>query len=107
MPRKRKFRRCSMMNGQRLFKPAGVPIKASNIEFLYHDELESMKLCDLEDLSQSEAGERMGISRGTVQRLLYSGRKKLVKALTENMAIIISDREQKEELNESMFSSES
>ena len=32
-------------------------------------ELEAMRLCDLEGLDQSAAGERMGVSRGTVQRL--------------------------------------
>ena len=43
------------------------------------DELEALRLCDLEGLDQSGAGERMGVSRGTVQRLLKSGRKTVVR----------------------------
>jgi len=36
------------------------------------DELEALRLCDLLGLDQETAGERMGVSRGTVQRLLSS-----------------------------------
>lgn len=45
------------------------------------DELEALRLCDLEELSQSDAAERMNISRGTLQRLLYSAHRKLAFAL--------------------------
>ena len=55
---------------------------------LRHDELEAMKLCDLEGLSQEEAGNMMGVSRGTVQRLVESARKKVVKALIQKHAIV-------------------
>jgi predicted DNA-binding protein (UPF0251 family) len=56
---------------------------------LGEDELEALRLCDLEGHHQDEAGERMGVSRGTVQRLLKSGRSTLVKALVENGALVI------------------
>ncbi len=49
-----------------------------------------MRLVDGEDLDQEEAGKRMGISRGTVWRLLQSARKKVVTALTENRPLTIS-----------------
>ena len=45
------------------------------------DELESLRLCDLEECSQLEAANAMNISRGTLQRLLYSAHKKLAFAL--------------------------
>ena len=54
-------------------------------------ELEAMRLCDTERLSQHEAGVRMGVSRGTVQRLLKSGRAKVVQALVESQALLIED----------------
>ena len=41
-------------------------------------------------LDQAEAGARMGISRGTVQRLLYSGRRELVAAILRQDAIVIN-----------------
>ena len=51
------------------------------------DELEAISLCDRDGLTQAEAGERMGVSRGTVQRLVASGRKKIVNALLCGHAI--------------------
>jgi predicted DNA-binding protein (UPF0251 family) len=54
-------------------------------------ELEAMRLCDLEDHDQSSAGRRMQVSRGTVQRLLASGRAKVVRALLESRALLIEE----------------
>jgi len=60
------------------------------MHWLALDEFEAMRLCDLEGLSQIEAGERMQISRGTVQRLLESGRRKVVQALLANQGLGLS-----------------
>jgi predicted DNA-binding protein (UPF0251 family) len=46
-------------------------------------ELEALRLVDVEGLTQEDAGKRMGISRGTVWRLLQEGRRKTAQALTE------------------------
>jgi len=51
---------------------------------LYADEVEALRLVDYEGLSQEEAAESMKISRGTVWRLLQSGRKKIVAMLVEH-----------------------
>lgn len=56
---------------------------------LEHAEVEALRLVDLEGLSQEEAGERMGTSRGTVWRLLQSARKKVAEALTQGRPLII------------------
>lgn len=56
---------------------------------LGEDELEALRLCDVEGLHQAVAGERMGVSRGTVQRLLKTGRETMVRAIVENAALII------------------
>jgi predicted DNA-binding protein (UPF0251 family) len=53
------------------------------------DELEALRLCDLHDHDQESAGRRMGVSRGTVQRLLTSGRSKVVGALIRSAALVI------------------
>jgi predicted DNA-binding protein (UPF0251 family) len=53
------------------------------------DELEAVRLADLEGLSQEEAGARMGVSRGTIWRLLQRGRKKIAQALVEGRRIQI------------------
>ena len=52
-------------------------------------ELEAFRLVDLEGLSQEEAGTKMGISRGTVWRLLQSARRKTAQALTEGRPLQI------------------
>jgi predicted DNA-binding protein (UPF0251 family) len=61
-------------------------------------ELEAMRLCDLDGLSQGQAGERMGVSRGTVQRLLKRGRAKVLRALVGSRAILIEKGENDEDL---------
>ena len=54
-------------------------------------ELEALRLVDLEGLTQEEAGERMGVSRGTVWRLLQTCRKKIAEALVRNKTIVITE----------------
>lgn len=53
------------------------------------DELEAIRLVDFESLSQEEAGARMGISRGTIGRLLEHGRHTLADALLHGKALHI------------------
>lgn len=56
-------------------------------------ELEALRLVDLEGLTQEEAGLRMGISRGTVWRLIQRARRKVAQALTEGRGLIITAEE--------------
>jgi len=91
MPRRKKLRYCRGVDGFNLFKPSGVPLSQLEIIELGLDELEAMRLCDLEDKQQEEAADTMGISRGTVQRLLQSGRKKLLRAISEGEALTLAD----------------
>jgi predicted DNA-binding protein (UPF0251 family) len=62
------------------------------VRYLGEDELEALRLCDVEGIHQAAAGERMGVSRGTVQRLLKTGRATLVRAVAENAALIIGGK---------------
>ncbi|MCB2188539.1 MAG: DUF134 domain-containing protein [Deltaproteobacteria bacterium] len=91
MARPRKPRQCGCQIPCRGFKPAGVPLTQLNTQRLAHDELEALKLCDLEGLTQEEAGERMGVSRGTVQRTLKAARAKVAHALVEGEALLLAD----------------
>jgi uncharacterized protein len=54
-------------------------------------ELEAIRLADLENLNQEEAGNRMGVSRGTIWRLLQRGRNKIALALVEGRRIEIAE----------------
>lgn len=91
MPRRRKRRRCGFQPQVSWFFPAPTPgpegASSRPPIQLGLDELEAMRLVDLLGKDQTAAGAEMGISRGTVQRLLYSGRAKVVQALLEGRPI--------------------
>jgi len=91
MPRRKKVRYCRSVEGFNLFKPSGIPLSQLETIELGLDELEAMRLCDLEDKQQEEAADAMGVSRGTVQRLLQSGRKKILRAISEGEALSLAD----------------
>jgi predicted DNA-binding protein (UPF0251 family) len=87
-PRCKKPRNCECRFKGKAFKPTGIPMSEVKQISLSRDELEALKLCDGDDLTQEEAGSRMGVSRGTIQRTLSAARKKVALALTEGRAII-------------------
>jgi len=59
-------------------------------------EIEAQRLVDLEGLSQEEAGESMGVSRGTVWRLLQAARKKVAQSLVEGRPLLILNEGRKQ-----------
>ena len=87
-PRPKKHRVCRCSYGNSAFKPTGTPMTELEKITLLREELEALRLCDLEGLTQQEAGRKMGVSRGTVQRIVASARKKIARALIERCALI-------------------
>jgi uncharacterized protein len=87
-PRCKKPRNCKCKFKGKAFKPTCIPMSEVEQIPLLRDELEVLKLCDLDDLTQEEAGTRMGVSRGTIQRILATARKKVAKALSKGQAIV-------------------
>ncbi len=69
------------------FKPAGIPMRALQEVSLGLDELEAMRLADLENLSHEQVGEMMEVSRATAGRILAQARAKVAQALVHGMAI--------------------
>jgi predicted DNA-binding protein (UPF0251 family) len=90
-PRYKKNRSCGCKWRGRSFKPTGISMKETERISLYKDELEALKLCDLDGLTQEEAGRSMGISRGTVQRILAGARKKTALALSQGKALVFEE----------------
>ena len=84
----KKPRHCKCRFAGKAFKPTGIPMSEVEQIALAQDELEALKLCDLDDLTQEEAGARMRVSRGTIQRTLSVARKKVAMALTQGKAIV-------------------
>ncbi|MCK5340176.1 MAG: DUF134 domain-containing protein [Desulfobulbaceae bacterium] len=93
MARPKKIRRCGGSMCGKAFKPTGTPLNDLRHIQLGRDELEALKLCDKEGLFQEQAGEKMGVSRGTVQRILASARTKVAEALVEGAALIFEESE--------------
>jgi len=93
MPRPRKKRCCRRYKADRIYKPRGIPLTDIETTVLSLDEFEAMRLCDIENMDQEQAGKQMGVSRGTIQRLLYEARKKIIEAILHNNAILINLKE--------------
>ncbi len=67
------------------------PIGQTDPVYIDMAELESLRLVDLEGLYQEDAGQIMGVSRGTIWRLLVSARRKIVRAIFEGRPLIIGN----------------
>lgn len=89
MPRPPCCRRISGSPIATVFNPAGVPARELEAVVLALDELEALRLTDLEGLYQEQAAERMGVSRATLGRILESARRKVAQALVLGRAIRI------------------
>jgi predicted DNA-binding protein (UPF0251 family) len=75
------------------FKPAGVPFKRTEQIKLTVDELESIRLADLEGLYHEQAAEIIHVSRQTFGRIIASAHKKVAEALVMGKSIVIEGGE--------------
>jgi len=89
MPRPPKCRRVAFLPQVTYFKPAGIPLRALEEVRLSVEEVEAVRLKDLEGMEQEQGAEKMNISRPTFQRVLMSGRQKIADALLNGKAIRI------------------
>ena len=87
MPRPPKPRAVRHDPGAVLFKPAGVPMRRLKEVTLGRDELEAMRLANLQNLSHEEVGKLMNVSRATAGRILAEARRKTTEALVHGWAI--------------------
>ena len=89
MPRPVKLRRVNSVPEITYFKPAGIPLYRLEETCLSVEEVEAIRLKDLEGLDGEECARMMKVSRPTFQRILESSRKKLADALLNGKAIRI------------------
>ena len=87
MPKPRKKRVVRFDPKATYFKPRGVPLSELEEVVLVIEELEALRLADLEDLDQTKAAKKMKISQSTFNRILASARKKTSEALVLGKAI--------------------
>mgnify|MGYP000123810628 CR=1 FL=1 len=72
------------------FKPRGVPLRELETVSLAIEELEALRLVDLEGMTQEDAAFNMGVSRRAFWEDLQNARKKVALSLTAGMAIEIA-----------------
>lgn len=89
MPRPRKRRALALPARSLIYKPAGVPLDGLRRVSLLPEEMEALRLVDLEDLNQEEAAQRMGVSRSTLQRTVAQARRQVALALVEGAALVV------------------
>lgn len=65
------------------------PQAMGNEIYLDLAEAEVLRLVDIEGLYQEQAGNKMGVSRGTIWRLLASARKKVAQSLFEGRPLVV------------------
>lgn len=81
MPRPRKCRRVHGLPGLTAFGPLDCPHHEPEAVVMTVDEYESIRLIDLEGMTQEECAASMDIARTTAQRIYDEARKKLADCL--------------------------
>ncbi|MDD3654533.1 MAG: DUF134 domain-containing protein [Desulfotomaculaceae bacterium] len=90
MPRPPKCRRVEQLPEFTFFKPAGIPrAKLPEIQ-LTVEELEAVRLRDLEELDYEECAKKMSVSRPTFHRVIMAARKKIAEALVRGSALRVT-----------------
>jgi len=89
MPRPFKHRRVWCRPGSDYFKPRGIPLDLLEESILTVDELEAIRLADLEGMYQEKAAKKMNVSRQTFGNIIASARKKVADALHSGKALKI------------------
>lgn len=77
----------------KIFKPKGVRLRDIDRVFLRMDEVEALRLRDVEDIAQIKAAKKMGVSQPTFFRILKSARRKISDAVVNGKAIEIGEGE--------------
>ncbi|MBN1369013.1 MAG: DUF134 domain-containing protein, partial [Dehalococcoidaceae bacterium] len=90
MGRRHLWRRVGFVPPVDYFKPAGIPSGRLEEVAITVDEIEALRLKDLEGLEQEECAGRMNISRRTFARLLDSAHRKVAGALICGKAMRIA-----------------
>ena len=75
------------------FKPQGVPMRYLDIVELSMEEIEALRLKNIEQLDQGECASKMNTSQSTFQRILSSAYSKVTRALVDGKAIKITKEE--------------
>jgi len=87
LPRPRKPRCVRDEPAYGFFKPQGIPLRELEVVRLSVEELEALRLADIEELYHEDAALRMEISRPTFHRVLKEAHRKVATALVDGKAL--------------------
>lgn len=90
MPRPKKNRKIKCNPNCYYFKPRGIPLFQLHEVVLELDEIEAIKLADLNEMFQEEAAIKMKISRATFGRIILKAHNKIADAILNGKAIKIN-----------------
>lgn len=90
MARPMKCRRVACDVAAVFFKPQGIPMRDLEEIALELDEIEALRLADIEDLYQADAAAQMGVSRQTFGNIIARAHKKVATALLGGKALRIA-----------------
>jgi len=93
MPRPRLPRKINFSPEVTYFKPQGVPLRFLDIAELSLEEVEALRLKNIQNLDQNECAKKMNTSQSTFQRILSSAYQKIADALINGKAIQINKGE--------------
>jgi len=96
MPRPKKYRCIKCKPDATYFKPRGIPMMHLEEIALTIDELEAIRLADLEELYHEDAAKKMRISRQTFGRILNNAHKKVSECLIKGKALKIETKQKEE-----------
>ena len=92
MPRPRRPRCLRFTPNVYYFKPRGIPLRELEEVVLLPDELEALKLYEVDSLEQIEASTKMKISQPTFARILDGAHKKIADAIITGKAIRVEEK---------------
>lgn len=89
MVRPRLCRRIKFNPEATYFKPRGIPVRCLEVVQMSLEEMEALRLKNLEGLEQTQAAKKMNTSQSTFARILASVHQKIADALINGKAIRI------------------
>lgn len=92
MPRPRRSRYIDFCPNVTYFKPRGVPMRDLSVVVLTLEEVEALRLKNIEGFDQSKCAESMNTSQSTLQRILNVAYNKISDAIINGKAIEILNK---------------
>lgn len=89
MARPRKWRKVCCLPESNRFGPLDTSINQDHFIVMSVDEYETIRLIDLEGLTQEECADQMHVARTTVQRIYSDARKKIAESLVNGKILRI------------------